>query len=351
MHQAIVFYDRSTSEHDTHFRKSLEQGMFREIHDSIREQVKELILVQRPGEHFGPEQLEREADNLLGDSPEQYGNWVFYPWSGRVVHLLGENEFAEVRTARNRNKINSREQDILARKRIGVVGLSVGRSVCTTLALQRAFGELRIADFDVLELSNMNRLLCGVHEIGLNKTNSALRCLLELDPYLKISPFQEGLNERNLQEFFLAGGMLDLIIDECDSIAMKFALRRFARQYGIPVLMATSDRGLLDVERFDLNQSIPLFHGLTEPEETVEDRLQNDVGALTMQILDPGRISQRGRESLALLGKELRSWPQLAEDVYSGGAQVAWAARKILLAESMPGGRYYFDANEISGTT
>jgi hypothetical protein len=306
--------------------------------------------VLRPSEKFSPEQLEKEADKVLGDRPEAHGKWVFYPWSGRVVHLLNESDFATVRTARNRNKIHVDEQEILSRKKIGVVGLSVGRSVCSTLALQRAFGELRIADFDILELSNMNRLLCGVHEIGISKTDSALRCLLELDPYLNVRPFYEGLNEGNMSEFFLAGGKLDLIIDECDSIAMKFALRRFAREQGIPVLMATSDRGMLDVERFDLSAGLPLFHGRTGPEELLGQRLQTDTAGLTMQILDADKISPRGRESLGLLGKELRSWPQLAEDVISGGAQVAWAARKILLGENMPGGRYYFDANEISGT-
>jgi molybdopterin/thiamine biosynthesis adenylyltransferase len=350
MQQAIAFYNRSSPEQDFLFRKALEQGVFREVHDSIHDQVKELILAQQPIEHLSQEKLEERAKDLIGNNPEAYGVWVYYPWSGRVVHLLDETDFVAVRTIRNKIKINSFEQELLSHKKVGVVGLSVGRSVCTTLALQRAFGELRIADFDKLELSNMNRLLCGVHEIGLAKTDSAVRCLWELDPFLKLSPFQEGLTERNMSEFFLAGGKLDLVVDECDSIAMKFALRRFAREQGIPVIMATSDRGLLDVERFDLNQNTPLFHGLIGPEEDLPHRIKNDIGGLTMQILNRERISARGKESLALLGKEIRSWPQLAEDVYYGGAQVAWAARKILLGKDFPGGRYYFDADEISGT-
>jgi hypothetical protein len=40
----------------------------------------------------------------------------------------------------------------LARKRIGVVGLSVGQSVALVLALERSFAQLRVADFDTLDL-------------------------------------------------------------------------------------------------------------------------------------------------------------------------------------------------------
>jgi tRNA A37 threonylcarbamoyladenosine dehydratase len=53
------------------------------------------------------------------------------------------------------------------RKRIGVVGLSVGQSVALTLALERSFGELRLADFDRLDLSNLNRIRAGVHDLNL----------------------------------------------------------------------------------------------------------------------------------------------------------------------------------------
>ncbi len=31
------------------------------------------------------------------------------------------------------------------------------------MAMERSFGELRIADYDVLELTNLNRIRTGVH--------------------------------------------------------------------------------------------------------------------------------------------------------------------------------------------
>ena len=61
-----------------------------------------------------------------------------------------------------------------------------------------------------------------------------------------------------MDEFFDG---LDLVIEECDSLDMKVRVREEARARGIPVLMETSDRGLFDVERFDVEPERPLFHG------------------------------------------------------------------------------------------
>ena len=54
------------------------------------------------------------------------------------------------------------------------------------------------------------------------------------------------------------------MIDECDDLAMKILLRQRARELRIAVLMETSDKGLVDIERFDLEPERPIFHGLIE---------------------------------------------------------------------------------------
>ncbi len=47
----------------------------------------------------------------------------------------------------------------LASSRVGVTGLLVGQSIA--MAMEVSFGELRIADFDTMELSNMNWIRTG----------------------------------------------------------------------------------------------------------------------------------------------------------------------------------------------
>src|SRR5690606_3975260 len=141
-----------------------------------------------------------------------------------------------------RYKISPEEYNILATKKIGVIGLSVGQSVATTMALERTCGELRIADYDILELSNLNRIRTGVHNLGLLKTINVAREIAEFDPFLKVTCFHEGINENNISEFLLEGGKLDILIDECDGLDIKILCRQKAKELTIPVVMEASDR-------------------------------------------------------------------------------------------------------------
>src|SRR5581483_6546875 len=129
------------------------------VSDAIEAQLRDLVRTRHPARRLTPaEQQDLVTAELGGRALHQYGVWVHYPWSRRLVHLLDEPEFIEVRTNRNCYKITPAEQRQLSTKRVGVVGLSVGQSVSLSLALERSFGELRLADFDTLDLSNLNRL-------------------------------------------------------------------------------------------------------------------------------------------------------------------------------------------------
>ena len=185
--------------------------------------------------------------------------WAYYPWRRTVVAVLAPRAFRAVRLDRNRNMITAEEQTRLGALRIGVAGLSVGHVIAHTLAAQGMCGELRLADFDRVELSNLNRVPATVLDLGLNKAEVAARRIAELDPYLLVRVLDVGLTVDTVDEF-LDG--LDVVVEECDSLDMKVILRERARARRIPVLMATSDRGLVDVERFDLEPRRPILHGL-----------------------------------------------------------------------------------------
>src|SRR5690606_13941879 len=138
------------------------------------------------------------------------------PWLAKIVHILPEAEFVELRTAANRNKITEAERDILATKKEGVIGLSVGQSVALTIALERSCGEIRLADFDTLELNNLNRIRTGVHNLGIKKVYAVAREIAEIDPFLTTTCYTEGITEENINDFFTKGGKLDVVLDECD---------------------------------------------------------------------------------------------------------------------------------------
>jgi molybdopterin/thiamine biosynthesis adenylyltransferase len=268
--------------------------------------------------------------------------WAYYPWRRVVASVLGPRAFRVARLDRNRNLITSEEQDRLGALRIGVVGLSVGHAVAYALAAQGLCGELRLADFDDIDLSNLNRVPASVLDLGVNKATVAARRIAELDPYQPVQVLTSGLTPHNIDDF-LDG--LDVVVEECDSLDIKILLREAARARGLPVLMATSDRGLVDVERYDLEARRPILHGLLGDVDVagLAGLTDRDKIPHVLRILDGAELSPRGAASLIEVGHTLSTWPQLAADVAVGAAAIAEAVRRIGLGEDLPSGRVRID--------
>jgi len=271
--------------------------------------------------------------------------WAYYPWRRTAVAVLGPRGFRAVRLDRNRNVVTAEEQARLGALRIGVAGLSAGHVIAHTLAAQGLCGELRLADFDHLELSNLNRVPATVLDIGLNKAQAAARRIAELDPYLDIRVLATGVTLDTVDEF-LHG--LNVVVEECDSLDMKAIVRDRARARGIPVLMATSDRGLVDVERFDLEPQRPILHGLLgelDPASLSQMTSREKVPHM-LRLLEAQQLSPRGAASLLEIDRTLSTWPQVSGDVAAGAPVIAEAVRRIGLGEHLPSGRIRLD---ISG--
>ncbi len=203
-------------------------------------------------------------------------------------------------------------------------------------------GYLRLADFDLLELSNLNRLPATILDQGLNKAVIAARRIAELDPYLQVDVDTRGVLQNSAAEFV---DSLDIVVDECDSLDIKVELRLAARERGIPVVMATSDRGLIDVERFDLDPGLEVFHGLLGKVDptALQGLSTRDKAPFVMRILEASELSSRLAASLVETDRTVSSWPQLASEVTLGAASVATAVRRIIRGEAVPSGRTRID--------
>ena len=320
------------------------------FHDEIYGQLQELVKMKNPAVRIKPEEYpELIQKHLGGRDIHSYGVWVYYPWSRRLVHMLDEEEFIKVRSNRNQYKITLKEQETLSTKRIGIIGLSVGQSIALTLAMERGFGELRLTDFDTLELSNLNRIRSGVHNLGIPKVVITAREIAEMDPFLKVICFFNGLNEENMDSFFSDNGKLDLLVDECDGLDIKILARFKARELRIPVIMDTSDRGMLDVERFDLEPNRPLLHGTIEnvDPQNIKNLSTEDKIPVMLQMLGVENISLRAKASMIEVEQTINTWPQLASSVALGGAVGADVSRRILLDQYHDSGRYYIDLEEL----
>lgn len=288
------------------------------------------------------EQLHRLRPRPDVEVLEEPMRWAYFPWRRTLIAVLGPRGYRRLRLDRNRNLITASEQDQLHALRIGVVGLSVGHVIAHTLAAEGLCGELRLADFDTLELSNLNRVPATLFDLGVNKATAAARRIAEVDPYLAVEVMTEGLTTENTADF-LDG--LDLVVEECDSLDMKVALREAARARRIPVLMSTSDRGLVDVERFDEEPRRAVMHGLlgAVDAESLSGMSSRDKVPHVLTYLDGGRLSARMAASLVEVDRSISTWPQLAGEVTLGAAAITEAVRRIGLGEPLHSGRVRID--------
>lgn len=268
--------------------------------------------------------------------------WVYYPWRRTVIALLGPLGCGAARLNRNRNLITADEQRRLKRLRVGVAGLSVGHAIAHLIAQEGLCGHVRLADFDDLELSNLNRVPATLFDIGSNKATVAARRIAELDPYLPVEVFDRGITPDSV-DAFLDG--VDILVEECDSLDTKVLVREAARARGIPVLMATGDRGTLDVERFDLEPDRRILHGLLGDLELSDlaGLASEDKIPYALRMMDGAALSPRMAASLVEVGTTLATWPQVVAEVAQSAALVAEAVRRIGLGEELASGRVRVD--------
>jgi len=342
---------RLSSEKDAvEFSEFLDLNQEIRVFDELNSQLTELIKLRYPKQkHTDQETQLLISEHLNGTPTEEYGVWVYYSWNNSLVHILDHEEFYEVKTNRNQHKITQAESDILSQKIVGVVGLSVGRTIAITMTMEHSFGEIRIADFDVLDLSNYNRIRAGIVDLGIKKTVSLAREIAEIDPYVKVTCFHDGLTEDTIDHFFSKNGQLDVLVDECDGLDIKIRLREKAKALRIPVIMDMNDRGTMDIERFDLEPDRPLLHGyIGHLDSSKLKGLTNEQKIpYIMPMLGESTISTKLKASMLEIEQTITTWPQLAADVTLGGAVAANVYRRIILNEFRDSGRYFVDMDEL----
>jgi hypothetical protein len=310
--------------------------------DSLEHQLVDLASLRLPAGSV------RERQEWADDRASTYGGcWVLLPWARTVARLLDPDDYYEVVTNRNRDKINLEELDYLRTKRVGVMGLSVGGEAAVTIAQEHLCGHLVLADFDRLDLSNLNRLQAGFDELGENKAVLVARRIARIDPYLELTLYEDGVTEENMDEFIDG---LDLLVEECDHLPMKLAVRERARGLGLDIVYAGDERGFLSVEPYRNFPELPPFHGRIESPPLPKSSFPSSRAfwkALTEWLGGWNAISTRSRSSLELVGESLVGYPQLASEARYAAGQVGHVARRLLLGERLAPFLGHLDLTEL----
>ena len=101
---------------------------------------------------------------------------------------------------------------------VGIAGLGgLGSNIAAMLA-RTGVGRLVIADFDCVDLSNLNRQNYFVEDLGLAKTDATEKILKRMSPFTEIEKHTVRLTPENIPGIF---GMCDVVCEAFDAADQK----------------------------------------------------------------------------------------------------------------------------------
>lgn len=135
--------------------------------------------------------------------------------------IPGKNELDAALIERHSKEIHSK----LQRASVAVMGLGgLGSAVAVALA-RIGVGKLVLADYDVVELSNLNRQYYFLDQVGQYKTEALKQNLARINPYLSVDLLTRRLSEEMIPGLF---GKVDVLVECFDDPGMKAAGLRSA---------------------------------------------------------------------------------------------------------------------------
>lgn len=321
-----------------------------EIIDIYEQQMNELFRIAHPSKAKDSEEYEKFASQRPAGSLA--GAWVYYPWNSKLLHCLEPKGLYALRTNRNKNLITDSEQLKMSEAVVGVAGMSVGAGIASAIIYSGMSNTIKIADFDELDTSNLNRLRESLLSVGKKKVDLAAQHLYELDPFLDVRQFDEGLNDANLDSFFQQP-KLSVVIDEIDDFKMKIKLRLHAKKHRIPLLMFTSlgDNILVDVERYDTTENLQPLHGLignvADEIMKLDEITPEDIRQLSVKVVGPEYVPTKALSSVMEMGRTLVGRPQLYGTIAVDGGLAAYVVRLLTLGNTTLSGRYFIKFAEL----
>lgn len=117
------------------------------------------------------------------------------------------------------------------RVRQGVVGIAGLGGLGSTLAVALArtgVGKLVLADFDVVEPSNLNRQHYTIAQIGMYKADALREVIAQINPYVEVEATVVRLDEVNALEVF---GTVQVLAEAFDTQAAKSMLVKTFRRH------------------------------------------------------------------------------------------------------------------------
>lgn len=322
-----------------------------ELFDLFPTQVEELVDVRLVGTDI--KQRNQEHTKYLKNN---FGSIVYFPWRKSALRILDEKDFVELLTSRNKNLITETEQNDFYNFKVSIAGMSIGSNIASTVVMQGGGKNITIADPDTISTSNLNRVRFNLFAVTQKKTLVSGQQLQEINPYVSIKTYSDGLDTNNLDLFL---SQCNVCFDEIDNLNLKLKLRLAAKKKKIPVVMITDngDNIIIDIERYDQKNNLKPFHGLLSDQD-IKSIIQSgdtlsprDRVILSLKIVQPQNAVSRMQDSLLEVGKTIKTWPQIGTAATLAGAVGSYVVRRLACADPLLSGRQHLsiDSSLIPG--
>ncbi|MEN8258783.1 MAG: sulfur carrier protein ThiS adenylyltransferase ThiF [Thermodesulfobacteriota bacterium] len=116
-------------------------------------------------------------------------------------------------------------QDVINEAVVGIMGLGGLGSVVAGALTRIGVGRLILADYDIVDPTNLNRQQFFVDQIGMKKTEALAINLRRMNPYVELTLHDCELTADNIPSFF---GGVDVLVECFDDPVMKAEAFRLA---------------------------------------------------------------------------------------------------------------------------
>jgi len=139
------------------------------------------------------------------------------------------------RFLRTERLIGTNNMEVLKSKIILIAGLGAVGSYAAEGIARLGIGSIRLADFDIISRSNINRQLYALEStLGRQKAEVAGERIKDINPECKVQPLNIFIHSDTMGK--LTNPVPDLIIDAIDSLNPKIELLTFAYKNSIPII-------------------------------------------------------------------------------------------------------------------
>lgn len=148
--------------------------------------------------------------------------------------MLGENERMRYNRQLKIPEFGEESQKKLIDSHIAIVGIGGLGCASATYLTAAGVGKITLIDFDVVELSNLNRqVLYWEEDIGEKKVLVAQRKLFKLNPQTQIIPICDRVTEENISEFI---GGAQIVLDGLDNFSTRLIVNSSCVRHKIPFI-------------------------------------------------------------------------------------------------------------------